>query len=204
MILSIHPQNPDERKINQIVEILRQGGIIIYPTDTVYGLGCSIMHAEAIGKICRLKKIKPDKAQLSFICNDLSHLSNYTKSIDNPTFRILKKNTPGPYTFILPASKIVPKLLYTKKDTVGIRVPDNKICKALIKQLGHPLVSTSIPLDDEEIYLNDPEIIYSRFCNQVDAIIDAGIGNITTSTVVDCTIYPPVILRQGAGIFDEN
>jgi tRNA threonylcarbamoyl adenosine modification protein (Sua5/YciO/YrdC/YwlC family) len=198
MLLQIHPKNPDERKINLLVNGLQKGGVIIYPTDTVYGIGCDIEHPEAIERICKIKNMNPLKAQLSFLCNNLSHLSEYTKSIDTPLYRFLKQYTPGPYTFILPSSKKVPKLLRTKKDTVGIRVPNNPISHTLLKALGRPILSASLPTDHDDI-LCDPEDIFRRFENQVDYVIDGGIGGVLPSTIVDCTIWPPEIIRQGLG-----
>lgn len=202
MLLQIHPKNPDQRKIKQVLDCLRSGGIIIYPTDTIYGLGCSIEHPSAIERICRLKHIQADKALLSFICADLSHVSEYTKSIDTPMYRFLKQYTPGAFTFILPASKKSPKILRTKKDTVGIRVPDNQICKTLIHELGHPILSTSLPYNEDEIPYTDPEIMEEVFGAQVDIVIDGGMGNIIASTIVDCTKEPIEIIRQGEGIIE--
>jgi tRNA threonylcarbamoyl adenosine modification protein (Sua5/YciO/YrdC/YwlC family) len=199
MLIQIHPKNPDERKIKIIADSLRKGGIIIYPTDTVYALGCDIEHHEAIERICKLKNINPLKAQLSFICNDLSHLSEYTKAIGTPLYRFLKQYLPGPFTFILPASKKVPKLLRTKKETAGIRVPDNLICKAIIAELGHPIISTSLPIPDGEEILSDPEIIFELFEDRVDYVIDGGFGGMVTSTIVDCTLSPPEVIREGLG-----
>ena len=199
MLIQIHPKNPDERKIKIIADNLRKGGVIIYPTDTVYAMGCDIEHHEAIERICQLKNINPLKAQLSFICNDLSHLSEYTKAIGTPLYRFLKQYLPGPFTFILPASKKVPKLLRTKKETVGIRVPDNLICKAIIAELGHPIISTSLPIPDGEEILSDPEIIFELFEDRVDYVIDGGFGGMVTSTIVDCTLSPPEVIREGLG-----
>jgi len=199
MLIQIHPKNPDERKIKIIADNLRKGGVIIYPTDTVYAMGCDIEHHEAIERICQLKNINPLKAQLSFICNDLSHLSEYTKAIGTPLYRFLKQYLPGPFTFILPASKKVPKLLRTKKETVGIRVPDNLICKAIISELGHPIISTSLPVPDGEEILSDPELIYELFEDRVDYVIDGGFGGMVTSTIVDCTLSPPEVIREGLG-----
>ena len=167
MLIQIHPKNPDERKINKVVESLRKGGVIIYPTDTVYGIGCSIEHPEAIERICQIKKINPQKAQLSFLCNDLSHLSEYTKAISTPLYRFLKTYVPGPFTFILEASKKVPKLLRTKKDTVGIRVPDNELSRYLLKSLGCPILSTSLPLEDDQEIYTDPELMEEEFGNRI-------------------------------------
>jgi tRNA threonylcarbamoyl adenosine modification protein (Sua5/YciO/YrdC/YwlC family) len=198
MLLRIHPENPQPRLINQVVECLKDGGVIIYPTDTIYGLGCDIKLAKAIEKICQIKNMDPQKAQLSFICSDLSHLSEYSKSIDTPLYRILKNYLPGPYTFILPASKQVPKILQSKKSTIGLRVPDNNICQQILTMLGNPILSTSLPGEMVEDY-TDPEIIYDRFENLVDFVIDGGIGGMTPSTIVDCTTDEWTILRQGLG-----
>ncbi|MBL7772835.1 MAG: threonylcarbamoyl-AMP synthase [Chitinophagaceae bacterium] len=202
MLIQIHPKNPDERKINKVVESLRKGGVIIYPTDTVYGIGCSIEHPEAIERICQIKKINPQKAQLSFLCNDLSHLSEYTKAISTPLYRFLKTYVPGPFTFILEASKKVPKLLRTKKDTVGIRVPDNELSRYLLKSLGCPILSTSLPLEDDQEIYTDPELMEEEFGNRVDFVIDGGWGGSVPSTVVDCTKNPPEIIREGLGIIE--
>ena len=198
MLLRIHPENPQPRLINQVVECLKDGGVIIYPTDTIYGLGCDIKQPKAIEKICQIKNMDPQKAQLSFICSDLSHLSEYSKSIDTPLYRMLKNYLPGPYTFILPASKQVPKLLQSKKSTIGLRVPDNNICQQILTMLGNPILSTSLPGEMVEDY-TDPEIIYDRFENLVDFVIDGGIGGMTPSTIVDCTTDEWTILRQGLG-----
>lgn len=198
MLLRIHPIDPQPRLIRQVVEILRSGGIIIYPTDTVYGIGCDILQADAIERICRLKGIDSHKANLSFICNDLSHLSEYTKPISTPTFRLLKEHLPGPYTFILPASKLVPKILQSKKSTIGLRIPDNPIAMALVRELGRPILSTSLPGEQVED-TTDPDVMYENFGKQVDAVIDGGIGGITPSTVVDCSTDLPEVIREGAG-----
>ena len=198
MLLSLHPQNPQERLVKKIVDCLKDGGVIIYPTDTIYGLGCDIFHPKAIERICKIKNVDPQKAQLSFICRDLSHLSDYTKSIDTPLYRMLKNYLPGPYTFILPASKMVPKILKSKKDTIGLRVPDNVICKAILNELDNPILSTSLPGKIIEEYTN-PEIIYEKFDKVVDYIIDGGPGGIVPSTVVDCTSEEWTISRQGLG-----
>jgi tRNA threonylcarbamoyl adenosine modification protein (Sua5/YciO/YrdC/YwlC family) len=201
MLLQIHPDNPQPRLIKQLAECMLDGGIIIYPTDTIYGIGCSINQPKAIEKICRIKNIDPTKAQLSFICKDLSHLSDYTKSIDTPLYRILKSHLPGPFTFILPASKQVPKILQTKKSTIGLRIPKNNICRDLGDTLGHPILSASLPGDMVEEY-TDPEIIFENFKDKVDFVIDAGIGGIQPSTIVDCTTDNWEVIRQGAGIFE--
>jgi tRNA threonylcarbamoyl adenosine modification protein (Sua5/YciO/YrdC/YwlC family) len=198
MLLRIHPVDPQPRLIRQVVEILRSGGIIIYPTDTVYGIGCDILQADAIERICRLKGIDSHKANLSFICNDLSHLSEYTKPISTPTFRLLKEHLPGPYTFILPASKLVPKILQSKKSTIGLRIPDNPIAMALVRELGRPILSTSLPGEQVED-TTDPDVMYENFGKQVDAVIDGGIGGMIPSTVVDCSTDLPEVIREGAG-----
>ncbi|HEY8658895.1 MAG TPA: L-threonylcarbamoyladenylate synthase [Hanamia sp.] len=198
MLLSIHPENPQPRLINQVVECLKDGGIIIYPTDTIYGLGCDIYHPKAIERICQIKNVDPKKAQLSFICRDLSHLSDYTKSIDTPLYRLLKNCLPGPFTFILPASKQVPKILKSKKETIGLRVPDNVICMAILDAMNSPILSASLPGEMVEEYTN-PEIIYETFGKQVDFVIDGGPGGIIPSTIVDCTGDEWLVTRQGLG-----
>ncbi len=204
MLIHIHPDNPQERNIKTVVECLRNGGVIIYPTDTIYGIGCDIYNSDAIEKICRIKNIKPKDAQFAFICKDLSHISDYARNISTPLFRILKQYLPGPYTFIVEASKEVPKLLKTKKNTVGIRIPDNNICKAIVAELGHPLMSTSLPMDEDVEYFTDPEIIHDIFENRVDMVVNGGYGNIAASTVIDCTGDGPELLRQGAGEWLED
>jgi tRNA threonylcarbamoyl adenosine modification protein (Sua5/YciO/YrdC/YwlC family) len=201
MLVSIHPDNPQPRLIKQVGDCLRKGGVVVYPTDTIYGLGCDIFNFDAIEKLCRIKGIHPQKAQLSFICRDLSHLSDFSKSIDNSIFRMLKKHLPGPFTFILPASKLVPKILHHKKATIGIRVPDNNICRFLLEDLGNPIITTSLPGEMVEEYTN-PEIIFEKFGNLVDIVIDGGIGGIIPSTVVDCTTPDPEVIRQGMGQLD--
>lgn len=198
MLLSIHPENPQPRLINQVVECLKDGGIIIYPTDTIYGLGCDIYHPKAIERICQIKNVDPKKAQLSFICRDLSNLSDYTKSIDTPLYRVLKNCLPGPFTFILPASKQVPKILKSKKETIGLRVPDNVICMAILDAMDNPILSASLPGEMVEEYTN-PEIIYETFGKQVDFVIDGGPGGIIPSTIVDCTGDEWIVTRQGLG-----
>lgn len=201
MLLHIHPENPQPRLVKQVAECLKNGGVIIYPTDTIYGLGCDIFQPKAIEKICRIKQIDPQKAQLSFICRDLSHLSDYTKSIDTPLYRLLKSYLPGPYTFILPASKQVPKILQSKKSTIGLRIPDNEICRHILDELGHPLLSASLPGEMVEEY-TDPEVIFEKFENQVDFVIDGGIGGMIPSTVIDCVTDDWHVIRQGLGAFE--
>jgi tRNA threonylcarbamoyl adenosine modification protein (Sua5/YciO/YrdC/YwlC family) len=198
MLLHVHPDNPQSRNVRTIVDCIQNGGIIIYPTDTIYGLGCDIFQPKAIDKICRIKNIQPHKAQLSFICYDLSDLSKYAKSISTPIYRLLKAHLPGPYTFILPASREVPKILKNKKDTIGIRIPDNNIARTIVLELGHPILSTTLPGDMVEEY-TDPEIIHENFKGLVDIVVDGGPGGIVPSTVIDCTAGEPVIVREGLG-----
>ncbi|KIC96494.1 L-threonylcarbamoyladenylate synthase [Flavihumibacter solisilvae] len=198
MIIHVHPENPQPRAINTIVDTLQRGGVIIYPTDTIYGIGCDIFQHKAIEKICRIKNAEPTKTHLSFICYDLSDLSKYTKSISTPLYRMLRQYLPGPYTFILPASKEVPKMLKSKKDTIGLRVPDNNIARTIVRELGRPILSASLPGEMVEEY-TDPEMIHGNFNKLVDIVVDGGIGAWTPSTVVDCTQDPPVVIRQGAG-----
>jgi len=200
--MHLHPVDPQPRNIRMIVECLLDGGVIIYPTDTIYGLGCDITQRNAVERICRIKQVDPAKAQLSFICYDLSDLSNYTKSISTPVYRLLKTYLPGPYTFILPASKQVPKILKSRKDTIGLRIPDNVIARSLVKELGHPILSSSLPGDMVEDY-TDPEIMEDKFKNLVDIVVDGGIGGILPSTVVDCTGDEPVVIRKGLGVWEE-
>jgi tRNA threonylcarbamoyl adenosine modification protein (Sua5/YciO/YrdC/YwlC family) len=202
MLLHLHPENPQIRNVKMVVECLLDGGVIIYPTDTIYGLGCDIFQHKAVERICRIKQVDPAKAQLSFICYDLSDLSNYTKSISTPLYRLLKNYLPGPYTFILPASKQVPKILKSRKDTIGLRIPDNIIARSLIHELGHPILSSSLPGQMVEEY-TDPDMIREKFENQVDIIIDGGIGGMVPSTVVDCTGDEPVLIRKGLGEWVE-
>jgi tRNA threonylcarbamoyl adenosine modification protein (Sua5/YciO/YrdC/YwlC family) len=202
MLIQIHPDNPQPRLIKQVVECLKDGGIIVYPTDTIYGLGCDIGKPKAIERICKIKNIDPQKAQLSFICNDLSHLSDYTKSIDTPLYRMLKNYLPGPYTFIMSASKQVPKILQSKKSTVGIRVPDNVICHHILQELDNPILSASLPGEMVEEY-TDPEIIWEKFEHLVDFVIDGGPGGMVPSTVVDCTTDEWTVIRQGLGVWEE-
>ena len=202
MLLHIHPENPQARQIKTAVECLQRGGIIIYPTDTIYGLGCDILQHKAVERICRIKNVDPKKAQLSFICSDLSHLSDYTKQLPTTTYRLLKEHLPGPFTFILPASKMVPKILQSKKDTIGLRIPDNNIALAIIKELGRPILSASLPGEMIEDY-TDPEIMHENFRNEVDIVIDGGIGGSVPSTIVDCTSAEPVVIREGLGKWYE-
>jgi len=216
MLLRLHPDNPQPRNIKTIVECLLDGGVIVYPTDTIYGLGCDIFQHKAIERICQIKNVNPAKARLSFICYDLSDLSQYTKSISTPLYRMLRNYLPGPYTFILPASKQVPRILKSKKDTIGLRVPDKKIALELVKELGHPILSSSLPgvfndgssakapqaLPVEEY--TDPEVIHDKFEHLVDIVVDGGIGGIVPSTVVDCTGEEPEVIRLGLGAWEAE
>lgn len=200
MLIKIYPENPNPKAIEQVVQVLRRGGLIIYPTDTVYGLGCDITNHRAIEAVARIRNIKPEKANFSFICHDLSNLSDYTKPIDNAIFRVLKKALPGPFTFILNASGNVPKLLSSNKKTVGIRVPDNDIAREIVRQLGNPILSTSIKDDDDIIeYSTDPELIHEKYENLVDLVIDGGYGGNIASTVVDVTSGDFEVIREGKG-----
>lgn len=201
--IKLYEENPDPQKIEAISQTLNNGGVIIYPTDTVYGMGCSIFNAKAIEKIKRLKQLK-GKANFSFICYDLSHIAEYTKSIPNPVFKLMKKALPGPFTFILNASSKVPKLLHASKKTVGIRVPNNNIPRDIVQNLGNPIITTSIHDDDEVLeYSTDPELIYEKHDGLVDIVIDGGYGEITASTVVDCTQDEPFLVRAGLGNLSE-
>ncbi|RYD98650.1 MAG: threonylcarbamoyl-AMP synthase [Sphingobacteriales bacterium] len=202
MLVHLHPDNPQERVLKQIADLLRKGGLIIFPTDTIYGIGCDFNNTQAIERICKIKNIQPAKAQFSFICKDLSELNVYAANISNPTFRFLKRSIPGPYTFILNATKLVPKLLKTKKDTVGIRVPDHKISQAIAEALGNPIMSTSLPQNEFVEYYTDPEIIQEQFGHLVDMVIDGGIGNTEVSTVISLVNDEPELIRQGAGVFE--
>ncbi|WP_297514512.1 L-threonylcarbamoyladenylate synthase [Flavobacterium sp.] len=200
--VKIYNDNPNEAALKKVVEVLRNGGIIIYPTDTVYGLGCDITNAKALERVAKLKGIKLEKANLSFICSDLSHISDYVKQIDTSTFKLLKRALPGPYTFILPGNNDLPKVFKNKK-TVGIRVPDNNIIRSIVNILGNPIISTSIHDEDEVLeYSTDPELIFEKWQNLVDLVIDGGYGDNTPSTVIDLSGYEPVVVREGKGSLD--
>jgi tRNA threonylcarbamoyl adenosine modification protein (Sua5/YciO/YrdC/YwlC family) len=203
MLLKIQAKNPQPERIEVVRTSLLSGGVIIYPTDTVYGLGCDLFQFEAIERICRIKKIDPPKAQFSFICTGLSQLSEYTKSISTPIYRLLKTHLPGPYTFILPASKNVPKIFKSKKNTVGLRIPDNPLAMALVRALDHPMVSTSLPGEIVEEY-TDPARMYQQYKSLVDLVIDGGKGGLVTSTVIDCTGPEPKLIRAGLGPWDDS
>ena len=196
-------ENPNPRDIQKIVDILRDGGIIIYPTDTVYGMGCDITNNRAVEKVARIKEIKIEKSNFSFICSDFSHLSLYTKPINNSIFKLIKKNFPGPFTFILEANNNVPKYFKGKKKTVGIRIPDNNIIRDIVSELGNPILSTSIHDEDEILeYTTDPELIHEKYKDVVDVVIDGGPGELTPSTIVDCTGNEIEIIREGKGIIE--
>lgn len=199
MLVKIYPENPNSKEIERIVKILQDGGIVIYPTDTVYAIGCNAFNIRAVEEICRIKGINPAKSNLSIICNDLSTISEYAK-VDNNTFKLLKKNLPGAFTFILNTTSSLPKI-YKNKKTVGVRIPDNNIVKELVNTLGNPILTTSIKDDDEVIeYITDPELIYEKYQNIADVVIDGGYGGIEPSTIVDCTGEEPEIIRQGKGV----
>lgn len=187
--------------IQQVADCLLNGGVVIYPTDSVYGIGCTIFEHKAIERIAKIKNADPKKHLMTFLCNDLSHLSEYTKSINTPLYRMLKSYLPGPFTFILPASKVVPRYIQSKRSTIGLRVPDNEICQQMLKTVGHPVLSASLPGERVEDY-TDPEIINEIFGDKVDYVIDGGIGGIYPSTVVDCTTDNWQVIRQGEGIFE--
>lgn len=200
--LKIYEDNPNEAAIKKAVEVLKNGGVIIYPTDTVYGLGCDITNTKALERVAKLKGIKLEKANLSFICYNLSHISDYVKQIDTATFKLLKRALPGPYTFILPGNNDLPKVFKNKK-TVGIRVPDNSIIRAIIKELGNPIISTSIHDEDEIIeYSTDPELIFEKWQNKVDMVIDGGYGDNIPSTIIDLSGNEPEVIREGKGSLD--
>jgi tRNA threonylcarbamoyl adenosine modification protein (Sua5/YciO/YrdC/YwlC family) len=200
--LSIHPIDPEPRKIAQVVEVLKKGGVIIYPTDTIYGIGCDLINRRAVERLCTITKVKPQKLNLSFICNDLSHISEYVKRLDTPEFKVLKKLLPGAFTFIFESNSNVPKILNVNKKTVGIRIPNHPIPLALVRELNNPLITSSIKDDDViKEYTTDPEEIYEDFKHQVDLVIDGGPGGNIPSTIVDFTSGQPEVIRQGLGVF---
>ena len=201
-LIKIYSENPNPKEIDKVVAVLKKGGLVIYPTDTVYGLGCDITNTKALERIARIKGVKLEKANLSFICNDLSHLSDYVRQIDTPTYKILKRALPGPYTFILPGNNNLPKV-FKKKKTVGIRVPDNSIAQAIVTALGNPIVSTSIYDEDELIeYTTDPDLIFEKWQSKVDVVIDGGYGDNYASTVIDLTESEPIVIRERKGSLD--
>lgn len=201
-LLKIYEDNPNEAAVKKAVEVLKNGGLIIYPTDTVYGLGCDITNVKAVEKVAKIKGIKLEKANLSFVCSDLSHISDYVKQIDTATFKLLKRALPGPYTFILPGNSNLPKVFKNKK-TVGIRVPDNNIIRAIVKELGNPIISTSIHDEDEVLeYSTDPELIFEKWQNQIELVIDGGYGDNVPSTIIDLSGNEPEVIREGKGDLD--
>jgi len=200
--IKIYPENPNPKEIDKVISVLKKGGLIIYPTDTVYGLGCDITNTKALEKIARIKGVKLDKANFSFICKDLSNLSDYVRQIDNSTFKLLKRALPGAYTFILEGNNNLPKV-FKKKKTVGIRIPDNNIAREIVNKLGNPIVSTSIYDEDEVLeYTTDPELIYEKWKNIVDLVIDGGYGDNTASTIIDLSKDEIIVIRQGKGSLD--
>lgn len=202
MLLKIHPDNPDPKKMRQAAEMLRNGGVLIYPTDTVYSIGCDVTNPKAVAQVARIKGVKAEKANFSLICYDLSHISEYAR-IDTPDYKLMKKSLPGPFTFILNGSSNLPKIFKAKKKEVGIRVPDNNIARELVNLLGNPLIATSVHDEDEVIeYTTDPELIHEKYHMQVDAVINGGYGNNEASTIVDLTSGTPEIVRQGLGVLD--
>lgn len=202
--ISIHPKNPEPRKIAQVVEVLQNGGIVVYLTDTIYGIGCDLMNRRAVERLCHIMDIKPVKLDLSFICSDVAHISRFVKRIDTPVFKILKNTLPGPFTFIFDSNSNVPKILGVNKKTVGIRIPDHPIPLAIVKELGNPLITSSIKDDDHiKEYTTDPEEIFEDFKHKVDLVIDGGAGGHVPSTIVDFTGDIPAIKRQGLGDFSE-
>ena len=201
MLIKIYPENPNPREIDKVIDVLRDGGLVIYPTDTVYAIGCDALNVRAVEKICQMKGINPQKSNLSIICYDLSNLSEYAK-VSNSAFKLMKKNLPGPFTFILPTSSELPKIYKNRKE-VGIRVPDNNIIRTLVKELGNPILTMSVHDDDDVIeYSTDPELIHEKYENTVDIVIDGGYGGFEASTVVDCTTDELEIVRQGKGILE--
>ena len=202
LLIRIHPDNPQERLLKQVVQELEKGAIIIYPTDTIYALGCSIFQPKAMERIARIKQVDVSKARFSFICNDLSDLSTYARQLDTPMFRLLKQYLPGPYTFILHASRQVPRIFQNKKSTIGLRIPDNKIALAIVEKLGHPLLSTTLPGEMVEDY-TDPELMQENFERLVDIVIDGGPGGMVPSTIIDLTGEEPELIREGKGEWDS-
>lgn len=200
MLIQIHPDNPDKRKIEQIVTQLRKGAVIIYPTDTVYSMACDLMNRKAVERMAQIKGIKIENANFSLICNDLSGISDYTVQFSSNIYKLMNRALPGPYTFILNANNSVPKLFKSKKKTIGIRVPDNNIARTLVEFLGNPLISTSVHDDDEILeYITDPELIHEKYENIVDLVIDGGYGKNEASTIIDCTSEEPEVIREGVG-----
>jgi tRNA threonylcarbamoyl adenosine modification protein (Sua5/YciO/YrdC/YwlC family) len=204
-LLKIHPLNPEGRKIERVISVLRKGGIVVYPTDTIYGIGCDLLNRKAIERLCTILNIKPQKLDLSFICHDLSQISEYVRRMDTPVFKLLRKSLPGPFTFIFESSSKVPRILDVNKKTVGVRIPDHAIPSIIVQQLGNPIITSSIKDDDTiKEYTTDPEEIYEDFKHVVDIVIDGGPGGNVPSTVVDCTTDELKIIRQGLGEIELN
>lgn len=202
--IKLYEENPEQDKITKIVNIMRDGGVVIYPTDTVYGLGCDITNLRAVEKICKIKGINPRKHNFSMICADLSNISHYTRMISKPVFKMMKKGLPGPFTFILEASSHVPKILHSNKKTIGIRVPSHNVPRMLVEELGHPILTTSINDEDDVVeYSTDPELIFEKYQHLVDVVIDGGYGQNIASTVLDCTGENIEIVRQGLGNVED-
>lgn len=200
MVVTVYPDNPNLLEIQKAVSILKGGGIIIFPTDTVYAIGCDMYNFKAMEKLCRALSLKPEKANLSLICYDLSNISHFTQQFDTPVFKLMKRSLPGPFTFILKANNEIPKIFHSNKKTIGIRVPDNSIARLLVKELGNPLVSKSVHSEDEVLdYITDPHEIVEYWEDKVDLIIDGGFGDNNPSTIIDCSGYEPVLLREGKG-----
>lgn len=203
-LIRLYEENPDPKKVKQVVDILRDGGVVIYPTDTVYGLGCDITNQRAVEKICKIKGINPKKHNFSIICADLGNIAQYTRMITKPVFKMMKKGLPGPFTFILEASNVVPKILHSNKKTIGIRVPAHNIPRILVEELGHPILTTSIRDEDEVVeYSTDPELIFEKYQHLVDLVIDGGYGQNVASTILDCTGDQVEIIRQGLGQLED-
>lgn len=203
MLIKIHPENPDKRKIKQVVDCLKEGGVIIYPTDTVYGIACDMNNLKALERVSRIKGVKREMANFSLICYNLSHLADFCRPMETSVFKIMKKALPGPFTFILNANSNVPKIFKSKKRTIGIRVPDNNISREIVKELENPIISTSLKENNgSEEYLTDPERIHEKYQDLVDMVVDGGIGYNEASTIIDCTNSKPEIIRQGIGIIE--
>lgn len=203
MLLKIHPETPGERSISQIVDILKGGGIVVFPTDTVYGLGCDITRPRAVERVAQIKGVRIEKANFSFIFHDLSQLSDYTRPVNNPVFKLMKHYLPGPFTFILEANSHIPGIFRSRKKTIGIRIPDNNIIRQIVKELGNPVLTTSIHDEDKILdYITDPELIHDIYENQVDCVIDGGYGHNQPSTIIDCSGDEPLLVRQGMGVLE--
>lgn len=203
MLIKIHPETPSQRQIQKVVEVLSRDGVVIFPTDTIYAIGCSSKSPKALDRIAQIKGITAKTANFSFLCYDLSQIADYTKPISNEVYKLMRRTLPGPFTYILDANSNIPKIFGSKKKTVGIRIPDNHIISELIRELGHPLMSTSIHDEDDIIeYSTDPELIHEKYMNQVDIVIDGGYGDNIPSTIIDCTGEEPLLVREGKGVIE--